>query len=144
MTTYVKEYLRSLPKIGDMIFCYDTDQSKDYKAFFVSKIEVVIDDGYYNHFRKNDEVITRKDADKVEEFLNNPNKKYRKRDLKNLRCFKKHKIHLFGGQETDVFVFDTLMHKKHLLEIDNKKLKTFSEYGFAKDAGAKWILFTDV
>jgi len=141
MTMYVKEYLRSLPKIGDMIFCYDTDQSKNYKAFFVSKIEVVIDDEY---FWKIDGAITRKEADKVEEFLNNPNKKYRKRDLKNLKCFKKHKIHLFGGKETDVFVFDTLMHKKHLLEIDNKKLKTFPEYGFAKEAGAKWILFTDV
>jgi len=141
MTMYVKEYLRSLPKIGDMIFCYDTDQSKNYKAFFVSKIEVVIDDEY---FWKIDGAITRKEADKVEEFLNNPHTKYRKRDLKNLKCFKKHKIHLFGGQETDVFVFDTLMHKKHLLEIDNKKLKTFPEYGFAKEAGAKWILFTDV
>ena len=141
MTMYVKEYLRSLPKIGDMVFRYDTDQSKDYKAFFVSKIEVVIDDEY---FRKIDEAITRKEAEKDEEFLNIPNKKYRKRDLKNLKCFKKHKIHLFEGQETDVFVFDTLMHKKHLLEIDNKKLKTFPEYGFAKEAGAKWILFTDV
>lgn len=141
MTMYVKEYLRSLPKIGDMVFRYDTDQTKDYKAFFVSKIEVVIDDEY---FRKIDEAVTRKDADKVEEFLNNPNKKYRKRDLKNLKCFRKHKIHLFGGQETDVFVFDTTKHRKHLLEIDNKKLKTFPEYGFAKDAGAKWILFTDV